>query len=145
MLYNSTWADDFSLQDIGEFARYLMLRHFPKDFLIFGEGEQEAYMGIILKGSVEITKRDASPSPKSKRLVLMGPGRAFGELALVDGCPRSASAKAREDVTFAALTREHYDKLCLENKTLALKVSKIVARLISFRLRKASEKLIEFL
>lgn len=145
MFDSSTWARDFTVEDMERLEKYFHLRRFPTGSLIFAEGDHEDYMAVIMDGTIEISKHDASPEHASKRLVVLGPGRAFGELALIEGCPRSASARARTNVTLMVLTRQDFDDLCRHNKALALKLAINIARLMSFRLRNTSEKLVEFL
>jgi CRP-like cAMP-binding protein len=145
MLDSSTWAKNFSEDDARQLCGYLRLCRFPKDSIIFAEGDADDSMAIILEGSIEITKRDASPDHVPKCLVRIGPGRAFGELALIEGPPRSATARAMDDVMLLMLSRADYDSLCAKNMKLALKVTTNIARLMSFRLRNTSVKLVEYL
>jgi CRP-like cAMP-binding protein len=145
MTDGSTWAKDLSDEDLKKLCGYLRLCHFPQDSIIFREGDPDDSMAILLDGSIEITKRDASPDHRPKCLVRIGPGRAFGELALIEGPPRSATARAIDDVTLLLLTRAKYDALCAQNVKLALKVTINIARLMSFRLRNTSVKLVEYL
>ncbi len=145
MLDSSTWARDLTEDDVRALCNYLCLERYPCDAVIFSEGATEDSMAIILEGSIEITKRDTSPANKPKCLVRIGAGRAFGEMALIEGPPRSATARALEDVTLLVLTREMFDHLCRKDKALALKVTLNLARLISFRLRNTSVKLVEYL
>jgi CRP/FNR family cyclic AMP-dependent transcriptional regulator len=57
---------------------------------IFERGEPADFMWIVLAGSVEIESAD-------KLIEIVGVNFAIGELSLIDGLPRSASARARED------------------------------------------------
>ena len=143
MLDSSTWAKDLSLEDISLLCNYLTARRFQRGDIIFAEGDADDSMGIILEGSIGITKRSVDSA--AKPLVTIGAGRAFGELALIEGPPRSATATARQNGILLMLTRPMFDKLCAENIPLALKVTINIARLMSFRLRSTSEKLVEYL
>jgi len=145
MVDSSTWAKDFTEDDVKRLCRYLRLTRHPRGSLIFAEGDPDDSMAIILEGSIEITKKDTSPDHKPKCLVRIGSGRAFGELALIEGPPRSATAKALDDVSLLMLSRPRYDELCARDMKLALKVTTNIARLMSFRLRNTSVKLVEYL
>jgi len=145
MIDGSTWAKDFTEEDVKCLCSFMRLCHFAKDAIIFSEGDPDDSMAIILEGSIEITKRDSSPDHKPKCLVRIGAGRAFGEMALIEGPPRSATAKALDDVTLLMLGRKNYEALCEKNMRLALKVTTNIARLMSFRLRNTSVKLVEYL
>jgi CRP/FNR family cyclic AMP-dependent transcriptional regulator len=57
---------------------------------IFEHGEPADFMWIVLSGSVEIESAD-------KLIEIVGTNFAIGVLSLIDGLPRSATARARED------------------------------------------------
>lgn len=68
-------------------------RIYQADQVIFEEGGPANAAFIIRSGSVLIVKRTAT---ENIVLVKLGPSQAFGELALIDGSPRSATAIAAE-------------------------------------------------
>ncbi|MFC2019803.1 cyclic nucleotide-binding domain-containing protein [Chloroflexota bacterium] len=72
------------------------LRTFKKGDLIFEEGGEGDEMFIVHLGRVGIVKSD---SEEGQSLATLEPGDFFGEMALIDGSPRSASAIAEEDET----------------------------------------------
>ncbi len=145
MLDDSAWAKDLSWPDIQALSGYMTILDFPKEMTIFTEGESSDYMAIVLHGVVEIVKHEVGDEFSTKFLVRLGPGRAFGEMALVEGRPRSASALAAEETRLMVLTRGEFERMCKDNKALALKMAINMARLISFRLRNTSSKLLRFL
>lgn len=63
--------------------------------VIFRQGYPGDHAYIIQSGSVEIY--DQQPDGSIKQLAILGKGEMFGELALLDDAPRSASARAHED------------------------------------------------
>ena len=77
------------------FQRFL--RVYSRDEVVFEEGEQGEEMFIIYRGKVKIAKR--SNKGDEKTLALLERGEFFGEMALIDNAPRSASAIAKEDGT----------------------------------------------
>lgn len=68
-----------------------------------GEDGNEAY--LILAGKVEIRK---AGSGGDIRLAVLGKGEVFGEMAIIDEQPRSASAVALEDGELLVVTRERF-------------------------------------
>jgi EAL domain-containing protein (putative c-di-GMP-specific phosphodiesterase class I) len=80
-----------------------MTRHYQAGELIFSEGDEGNYAYIVEEGQVEIWT-----VVNGDRLVLnvLEPGRLFGELALVDWKPRSASASALNDCILSVVTPE---------------------------------------
>ncbi|MCR6651875.1 MAG: Crp/Fnr family transcriptional regulator [Cellvibrionaceae bacterium] len=82
------------------------LRKYPKNTILFMEGDDNAQLFIIKSGLVCIHTDDN----EGRQLVLnyMGPGEYFGELALLDDKPRSASASTVEDSAILSISREHF-------------------------------------
>ena len=77
------------------FQRFL--RSYRKDEVVFEEGEQGNEMFIIHRGKVKIVKK--TRKGQGKPLAILKSGEFFGEMALIDNSPRSASAVAEEDDT----------------------------------------------
>jgi len=102
--------------------------------MIFREGDttQEAYR--ILKGRVEIS---IAGEGKSVILAQLGEGDIFGEMAMVDERPRSASAQALEVTECEVLTAENFNEAVLQRPEI------LVPYLASFfeRLRTANDRL----
>ena len=77
------------------FERFL--RSYQRNEVIFEEGNQGDEMFIIHRGSVRILKK--TTKGEERPLSILGPGEFFGEMALIDNSPRSASAIAEEQGT----------------------------------------------
>jgi CRP/FNR family transcriptional regulator, cyclic AMP receptor protein len=78
-------------------------RSYKKGELICHQGDLGETLHIVVSGHVKVfvTSEDGDEMV----LVTLGPSDVFGELALIDGGPRSASAEALEPTTTIALTR----------------------------------------
>ena len=94
-----TVADDALLR----VARTLRRRRFRRGEVIFHEGDPGDALHVVAAGSVKISLE--SEDGTEAILVTLGPGESFGELALLDGSPRSASAVAVEPTETLALGR----------------------------------------
>jgi CRP/FNR family cyclic AMP-dependent transcriptional regulator len=70
---------------------------YRKSEVIFEEGSTGSEMYLIHSGRVQLSVRQ--DGTEQKPLVVLGPGDFFGEMALVDDSPRSATASAVEDNT----------------------------------------------
>ncbi len=80
---------------------------------IFLEGDREAHFYIIEKGRVQIfTKKNGTG--ERINICEISEGESFGEFALLDNAPRSASAKALTDVVLIKVSEEGYEKLLSE-------------------------------
>jgi CRP-like cAMP-binding protein len=91
-------------------------------------------MYIITEGQVEI---DASPESTARRaLVYLGEGQIFGEMALLDGGPRSATVSSAQDGTIVyKLSREAFLSLCQQDTALGYAMMRNIALDLSFKLR----------
>jgi CRP/FNR family cyclic AMP-dependent transcriptional regulator len=94
---------------------------FPNGGVIFIKGDRGACAYVVKEGRVEIRE--------SGRVVeTMGTGEMFGEMALVDAEPRSASAVAVSPVELVAIDRPTFDNLVREVPDFAMTVMRLMAR-----------------
>lgn len=73
--------------------------------VIFNEGDPGASMYVVLSGKVKIVKKARGVD---KTLAVFGPGDFFGEMAIISGKTRSASAVAEEDCRLQVLERHDF-------------------------------------
>lgn len=90
--------------------------------LIFSEGDLGCHLYIIEKGKVEIFKKAKDGS--RLKISTMQPGESFGEFALLDRRPRSASARAMSDTVVVKLSEEGYEFLLEELPSWAISMMK---------------------
>jgi CRP-like cAMP-binding protein len=86
--------------------RILQRKVFQKDTVIFREGDHASYAYIILRGSVFIAKTNENNVSLLTTLVT---NQMFGELALFESKPRSATAIAAEITEVLVITKEQFD------------------------------------
>jgi CRP-like cAMP-binding protein len=84
-------------------------RRFDKGALLFGEGDPGAALLVVTSGAVSVFR--TSPSGERAVLAVLRPPEVFGELALLDGAPRSAGAEAIAPTTVLAMRREAFVRL----------------------------------
>jgi CRP-like cAMP-binding protein len=87
---------------------------------IFDIGEQAQMMYMVIEGEVDIQF-------KGRVLQTVGPRDIFGELALIDDSPRSATAVAKTDCRLAGIDRDRFLVLVERNPDFALEVMQIMA------------------
>lgn len=109
-------------------------RSFAAGEKIFAEGEIGAEMFIIQTGKVRISKRSADIE---KTLVVLEDGDFFGEMAVIDKGPRSASATAVEETKCIALNEELFEQQMQNNARIVKKILKNM----SARLRDANKQI----
>ena len=94
-----------------------------KGEVVFHEGNPSGDAYIISLGSIEILENTASGQ---KVLGILGENEIFGEMGLIDGQPRSATARAREDSVVCVLTPKTFDNMVQENPEALLPILKIL-------------------
>lgn len=111
--------------------------------VLFREGMPGDALYVLIRGLVETRKDDGTH--QAAVIATESGGRAIGEMALIDGEPRSASCVVAEPSTLLVLTRDNFKRLTKQHPALALRVTLRIARLMSRRLRSTSGRLVEFL
>jgi CRP/FNR family cyclic AMP-dependent transcriptional regulator len=101
---------------------------------LFRRGDPGDGMFIVLDGLVRIHLSDASG--KEVTLTLSGPRESIGELALIDGSPRSADATAFTPVTVLFLDRTDASQLIHSDVGMAVAILKVTAA----RLRRLTDQ-----
>ncbi len=131
--------NDLTKEELKEFERIAHYRHLKANEHIFWEGEPGVAMYIIKKGVVKIYKTSADG--KHEDLAILKEGDFFGELALLDESPRSASAIAMEACNILGFFRPEFFEILERKPRLGLKVTMKLARIIGGRLRATSTEL----
>ena len=137
----TSWAHEFSFSQIKRLAAYIDVYQTPKDTVLFYEGDRSAFFVIIVTGQVHVVKFDAARNPH--HIATLGPGKTIGEMCIIDGQPRSASAVTATDTNLLVMTAEKFHTLMEAwPRVGALLVMKI-AKLMSQYLRQTSCRLID--
>ncbi len=141
LLDRTRWANDFDGKELETLASYLKLERRPRGGAVCREGDRDPTLFIVVEGKASVVKEDGAG--RAKALATLGPGHTLGEMALVDGSPRSATVLAAEDLVLLALSRPDLDRLSSERPQLAVKVLLKLAAFLSQRLRQTSGALTE--
>ena len=120
---------DMDRRQAEQIARLLKVRHFAKGETVIMEGSGGAAFFFIDSG-------EATVSCKGVQLATLGAGDCFGELALIDGGPRSATVTAATDLVCYGLTFWEFRPMVEKNGALAWKLLQALAK----RLRGAEPK-----
>lgn len=112
---------DLDRRQVEQIARLLKLRPFSKGQIVIMEGSGGAAFFIIDSG-------EATVSSKGVQLATLGPGDYFGEIALIDGGPRSATVTAATDLVCYGLTFWEFRPLVERNSAIAWKLLQALAK-----------------
>jgi CRP/FNR family cyclic AMP-dependent transcriptional regulator len=123
-----------------EIVRLMRLVAFNTGATLFREGESSAYLLLVLEGEVEIDTGDR-PAGESVEISVLGPGSVIGEMALIDGSPRSANCTALSPVRAAGLSRRALELLLERQPAAAAKFTLGLAQIVAERLRALSQQI----
>ena len=99
-------------------------KSFTNGEYIFREGESAAYAYVIKSGTVEITKHSTAGE---QVLAELAAPTIFGEMALIDGNPRSAGARANADTVVTEVTAEAFVKYLKQNPEAGVRIMKNIS------------------
>lgn len=121
--------------EIETISRILYVNSYHRGQLIFQEGETGDALYVVLKGKAKVCLYDE----EGREYVLdeIGKDGFFGELALIDGLPRSANAITMENTDLLIVRRNDFMKLLLDNPSISVDILKVLAG----RLRAADERI----
>jgi CRP-like cAMP-binding protein len=109
---------------------------------IVQEGEPSDDLYVIHYGSVEIVLSknratgEALPASGPRAIVALGQGQVFGEMALIDRGPRSATVRCTTDgAQLYQIRRDDFERLCEQDTGIGYKVMRNIAADLSFKLR----------
>ena len=143
MLRDSGWGQDMTRSEMERVAGHMEAYRARKGSVVFKEGAPGSYMCAIGSGSVTIVKEDGESDVR--RMDTRGPGRFVGEMAIIDGSPRTATALADEDTVLLIFTREQFDVMVRQAPLVGVKVVMKLARAVSRRLRRTSGVLVDLI
>lgn len=107
-----------------------------KGEILFRRGDEGNALYLILQGRIKIS---LTRQTDAVTLAILGQGEFFGEMALLDGLPRSANTTAMDDSTLYALKRSDFLSFLVHNE----KVVRAVLASLSLRLRRTDDQLAE--
>src|SRR5256714_12805836 len=111
-----------------------LVRKHPAGTVLFREGDAGRSMYVIRSGKVSITKHIAD---SEITLAMLGPGEFFGEMALLEGLPRSAGATVVEEALLIEVEQGAFATVVRRNSEIAVRLM----RRLSSRLREADRQI----
>ncbi len=127
--------NDLSRREVSSIERILHRRNYAPGENIFTQGVPGAGMYIILSGDVSIILE-----PSGKQIATLKEGEFFGEMALLDESPRSATAHATSPSTVLGFFQSDLFGLLERSPKLGSKIIIRLARIIGERLKHSNEQ-----
>lgn len=120
--------------------KYMFRYDYDEGSYVFKEGAHGGYMFFIVEGDVEVIKQFDT---KKHTIAELGPGRSVGEMSLIDGAPRSASVRAKNDLSLIVLKREDFQRLLEDEPSIANRILLGITTLLSQSLRDTNKNFTE--
>lgn len=134
-LKNVPFFAKLSTEEVQELAGRLVPRRFGSGQVIFHLGDPGGLLYIIIEGKVKIS--NSTHDGQEALLAILGAGDFFGELALLDDAPRSATAEALQPTEAMTLHRGEFVRFLGDNPEFAYHVLQVLAT----RIRRLNDQL----
>lgn len=121
--------------DLKALAERGRVRRYVAGATIFQEGDRGDSLHVVIEGVVRVSV--VSPRGEEATVALLGPGEFVGDLALLDGLPRSANAIATQQTKTLVVTRDDFRRWLAERP----KASLALLEALSLRVRRTDEVL----
>ena len=115
---------NLSNEDFNQIAEVAKEIFYKKGSIIFEENSMADAFYIISKGIVEILKR--GENGVQEILAIKKDGDVFGEMAVIDDLPRSATIKARTDITLLKLSKDIFNELLKSFSHISIEIARSI-------------------
>lgn len=141
VLKKCTWFTHHGINDLLLFSRYLHLYQVPAQHTLFEEGDQLAFMCILVKGEVTLIKQSQRGDFRS--LAQLEQGQLFGEMALIDGASRTATATTATDCDILILESCDFQQIRKRHPLLGSQLLYAFITTLTSRLRLSDGRLVD--
>lgn len=143
-LLNSTpFAKRLKIKQMDALSMALDVYELPAGVRLFEENDEATFFAILISGRIDVLK--GGTSTESKLVSTVFPGTTFGELSIIDGAPRSASAVSSEESCILVMPKSRFDTLLEKDPALAASILLYMSTLMSERLRRITDALADHL
>jgi CRP-like cAMP-binding protein len=139
VISSSPLFEMLSSTELAHLAELAEQRRYTDGELVFEEGELGDSLYVIVRGEVEVVRRDGSGAPRP--LTVLTAPEFFGEMSLIDKEYRSATVRARTEAVMLRLSAQHLSTFRQTHRDGFTFVLINIARILSARLREANARL----
>ncbi|MBU4388618.1 MAG: cyclic nucleotide-binding domain-containing protein [Proteobacteria bacterium] len=135
--------DRINGEELRVVAKHMNIVELDDGQTLFNESDKGNYICFIVEGALEVIKKSKSGS--EVLIATLYRGQSIGEMSVIDDYPRSATARAKEKTTLYILSKSAFDMILERHSKIGIKLLKGIARLLSYNLRKTSNRLTEYI
>jgi len=110
-------------------------QRYPRGSIVFYEGDPGDFLMVVISGKVKVVL--LGEGGQEIILAMLGPGNFFGEMAILESAPRSATVMTIEPSEFLCLDQQSFSALLQRHPPISIKILKH----LSERLRQADEQI----
>jgi CRP/FNR family cyclic AMP-dependent transcriptional regulator len=118
---------ELSSRELHKLAGAAVQREYPAGTVIVRQGEPGVGLYVLIRGRARV-QQHAVEDESPHQLALLGGGEIFGELALLDNAPRSATVVAEEDTLALVIPIFDFRALLHDDADIAIKLLSVLAR-----------------
>lgn len=141
-LMDAPMFGDLGTSELSELVGALQVRHHAAGDYVFREGDAGDAWYVLYEGEVEVVKEVQGAA---RVIAILGRRACFGEMAILDGSPRSASVRATQPVTALRFPRASFTRLLTDGNLGAYKLVHQIALVLVSRQRRTTSRLVEAL
>lgn len=131
---------EFDADDVDVLGGVCQLVELGAGASVCREGDPGDAMYVVKSGVLEVSR---AVEGEARHINLLSEGEFFGEMALVDGSPRSADVSVKEAAVLVKIPAEAYRSLKKQKPITALKVADVLLKQLSFRVRRSTSRALE--
>ena len=128
-------------EQLEKILQLAFVKNYKEGFTLFFEDMQGGIMYVILKGRIDLYKKNEEGD--NKFLVSLGPPEYLGELSLIEDDTRSATAKISEESELLVITRKCFNDMIYKEPKIASTILLNICKKLSSRLKNMNEKIIK--
>lgn len=137
-LKNCSLFKDLSAEDLEALVPLFAEKEMAEGTTVFVENMPGESLYVVRQGTIQISKMIAEGQERT--LIVMGPDEVFGEMAIIDGSARSATARVAEKAVLLSIRKSEFEALCERNPRTGLKLMRNIIRLFSQRVRENNDE-----
>lgn len=140
-LLDTPMFEDLDTSELSEMVGVLQVQCMRHGQLVFREGDPGDGWYLVWEGRVEVLR--SSELGPTRSIEILGPHASFGETAVIDGLPRTVTARSLGDTMLLRISRREFDRLLADGSLAAYKLALAMARVVCHWHRRAMAELAE--
>ena len=133
----------FTLAELKTVQQATQRQDVAQEEVLIAEGDRSDFICFVVDGRLDVIKKTFT----GEQIIInaLSRGQSFGEMALMEKSPRSATVKAVTPSSLVILSRAQFDALIRDHPEVAVKILMGISMLLSKKLRQTNSRLINYM